>query len=274
MRDPEPGFAPRWIRTPMRSPRCLLGALVALLLLSFVICGELTPLGVLFRGCWGLGTPPVGLRVPLPQCLGCWWRGTRGLWGAGTRRRDKALPPWAAPTWGRGRACAPPEVTPLKNCIKYCLNPATTHPVALWRGCSRGCLSVCLSADGGGCKLCPVGWTLHRSKCFLVASKSSSWRESREKCSHQRAQLLVPEDQGELVTGLILARMWDGAQGCTRGAVGCRNLGSAPIGCRDGCPNLWGSIRDIQRGSWLGGGGGASFGDSKQHHSHQPRFPS
>uniref|UniRef100_A0A8C3BPS5 C-type lectin domain-containing protein n=1 Tax=Cairina moschata TaxID=8855 RepID=A0A8C3BPS5_CAIMO len=128
MRDPEPGFAPRWIRTPMRSPRCLLGALVALLLLSFVICGELTPLGVLFRGCWGLGTPPVGLRVPLPQCLGCWWRGTRG----------------------------------------------------------------------GGCKLCPVGWTLHRSKCFLVASKSSSWRESREKCSHQRAQLLVPEDQGEL----------------------------------------------------------------------------
>ncbi|XP_068520292.1 killer cell lectin-like receptor subfamily B member 1B allele C isoform X3 [Anas acuta] len=89
-RDPEPGFAPRWIRTPMRSPRCLLGALVTVLLLSFVIC------------------------------------------------------------------------------------------------------------DGGGCELCPVGWTLHRRKCFWVTSKSSSWRESRENCSHQRAQLLVPEDQGEL----------------------------------------------------------------------------
>ncbi|XP_038043878.2 killer cell lectin-like receptor subfamily B member 1B allele C isoform X2 [Anas platyrhynchos] len=89
-RDPEPGFAPRWIRTPMRSPRCLLGALVAVLLLSFAIC------------------------------------------------------------------------------------------------------------DGGGCELCPVGWTLHRRKCFWVTSKSSSWRESRENCSHQRAQLLVPEDQGEL----------------------------------------------------------------------------
>uniref|UniRef100_A0A8B9T2R5 C-type lectin domain-containing protein n=1 Tax=Anas platyrhynchos TaxID=8839 RepID=A0A8B9T2R5_ANAPL len=57
---------------------------------------------------------------------------------------------------------------------------------------------------GGGCELCPVGWTLHRRKCFWVTSKSSSWRESRENCSHQRAQLLVPEDQGELVTGLIL----------------------------------------------------------------------
>uniref|UniRef100_A0A8B9V454 C-type lectin domain-containing protein n=1 Tax=Anas zonorhyncha TaxID=75864 RepID=A0A8B9V454_9AVES len=89
-RDPEPGFAPRCIRTPMRSPCCLLGALVAVLLLSFAIC------------------------------------------------------------------------------------------------------------DGGGCELCPVGWTLHRRKCFWVTSKSSSWRESRENCSHQRAQLLVPEDQGEL----------------------------------------------------------------------------
>uniref|UniRef100_A0A493T5C6 C-type lectin domain-containing protein n=1 Tax=Anas platyrhynchos platyrhynchos TaxID=8840 RepID=A0A493T5C6_ANAPP len=75
---------------------------------------------------------------------------------------------------GAGTPCAPPEVTPLKYCIKYCLNPATTHP------------------------LCPVGWTLHRRKCFWVTSKSSSWRESRENCSHQRAQLLVPEDQGEL----------------------------------------------------------------------------
>uniref|UniRef100_A0A8B9UIK9 C-type lectin domain-containing protein n=1 Tax=Anas zonorhyncha TaxID=75864 RepID=A0A8B9UIK9_9AVES len=51
---------------------------------------------------------------------------------------------------------------------------------------------------GGGCELCPVGWTLHGRKCFWVTSKSSSWRESRENCSHQRAQLLVPEDQGEL----------------------------------------------------------------------------
>uniref|UniRef100_A0A8B9V5B3 C-type lectin domain-containing protein n=1 Tax=Anas zonorhyncha TaxID=75864 RepID=A0A8B9V5B3_9AVES len=127
------------IRTPMRSPCCLLGALVAVLLLSFAICGELTPLGVLFRGCWGLGTPPFGLR------------------------------------------------------------------------------------------LCPVGWTLHRRKCFWVTSKSSSWRESRENCSHQRAQLLVPEDQGELVTG---------------------NLGSAPRGCRDGCPNLWGDASGAP--GWVG----------------------
>uniref|UniRef100_A0A8B9ZQP7 C-type lectin domain-containing protein n=1 Tax=Anas zonorhyncha TaxID=75864 RepID=A0A8B9ZQP7_9AVES len=58
--------------------------------------------------------------------------------------------------------------------------------------------SLCPPGDGGGCELCPVGWTLHGRKCFWVTSKSSSWRESRENCSHQRAQLLVPEDQGEL----------------------------------------------------------------------------
>uniref|UniRef100_A0A8B9E2E9 Uncharacterized protein n=1 Tax=Anser cygnoides TaxID=8845 RepID=A0A8B9E2E9_ANSCY len=84
-------------------------------------------------------------------------------------------------------------------------------------------------AAGGEATLCPVGWTLHRSKCFWVASKSSSWRESRENCSGQSAQLLVPEDQGELVTGPTPAGTWDGAQDCTRGAGGTRRH-----------PEIWG----------------------------------
>uniref|UniRef100_A0A8B9T2C2 C-type lectin domain-containing protein n=1 Tax=Anas platyrhynchos TaxID=8839 RepID=A0A8B9T2C2_ANAPL len=64
--------------------------------------------------------------------------------------------------------------------------------------CLAGGRSRVVQLLGSQRVLCPVGWTLHRRKCFWVTSKSSSWRESRENCSHQRAQLLVPEDQGEL----------------------------------------------------------------------------
>ncbi|XP_038043877.2 killer cell lectin-like receptor subfamily F member 1 isoform X1 [Anas platyrhynchos] len=131
-RDPEPGFAPRWIRTPMRSPRCLLGALVAVLLLSFAICVSWL-LVERHQGAVGCGNASQGQSF---ATLGCTHLGLR--------------------------------------------------------------TSLCPPGDGGGCELCPVGWTLHRRKCFWVTSKSSSWRESRENCSHQRAQLLVPEDQGEL----------------------------------------------------------------------------
>uniref|UniRef100_A0A8B9T3H4 C-type lectin domain-containing protein n=1 Tax=Anas platyrhynchos TaxID=8839 RepID=A0A8B9T3H4_ANAPL len=127
-RDPEPGFAPRWIRTPIFAT---------------------------------LGCTHLGLRTSL----------------------------------------CPPGGNPLKILHKILSEPRCHPP----RGTVVGllawlfvCLSVRLSADGGGCELCPVGWTLHRRKCFWVTSKSSSWRESRENCSHQRAQLLVPEDQGEL----------------------------------------------------------------------------
>uniref|UniRef100_A0A8B9R056 C-type lectin domain-containing protein n=1 Tax=Anas platyrhynchos TaxID=8839 RepID=A0A8B9R056_ANAPL len=102
---------------------------------------------------------------------------------------------------GLRTSLCPPGGNPLKILHKMLFEPRYHPP----RGAVVGlfawlfvCLSVCLSADGGGCELCPVGWTLHRRKCFWVTSKSSSWRESRENCSHQRAQLLVPEDQGEL----------------------------------------------------------------------------
>ncbi|XP_050572004.1 killer cell lectin-like receptor subfamily B member 1B allele B [Cygnus atratus] len=134
MKDPEMGFAPRWIHIPTRSPRCLLGALMTVLVLSFVICVS-----------WLL----VERQRP-PGAVGC---------------RNAS----------QGQSFATLDCTHL--------------------GLRT---SLCPPGDGGGCKLCPVGWTLHGSKCFWVASKSSSWRESRENCSRQSAQLLVPEDQGEL----------------------------------------------------------------------------
>ncbi|KAM6038834.1 killer cell lectin-like receptor subfamily B member 1B allele C isoform 5-T5 [Theristicus caerulescens] len=59
---------------------------------------------------------------------------------------------------------------------------------------------LCLSKlqEGEGCKLCPMGWTLHGTKCYWVAEGVKPWRESREDCVNQGAELLMPGHQAEL----------------------------------------------------------------------------
>uniref|UniRef100_A0A663F6P7 C-type lectin domain-containing protein n=1 Tax=Aquila chrysaetos chrysaetos TaxID=223781 RepID=A0A663F6P7_AQUCH len=78
LQDPQGGFAPRWasvLAGAPHHPRCLLGALVASLVLSLVLCSELAPRGFFFGG-WEwpgapsipeTGCPPPG-RAP-PGCL-------------------------------------------------------------------------------------------------------------------------------------------------------------------------------------------------------------
>uniref|UniRef100_R7VSW2 Killer cell lectin-like receptor subfamily B member 1C n=1 Tax=Columba livia TaxID=8932 RepID=R7VSW2_COLLI len=104
----------------------------------------------------------------------------------------------------------------------------------LWHYLHPGCLSVavsvCPSAEGEGCKICPSGWTLHGTKCYWAADETSSWSESQEDCVKRGAELLLLGDQDELVKGLMTAGMWDGSWGwwyLRRGEALPRNLGSA-----------------------------------------------
>ncbi|EOA93409.1 Killer cell lectin-like receptor subfamily F member 1 [Anas platyrhynchos] len=138
-RDPEPGFAPRWIRTPMRSPRCLLGALVAVLLLSFAICGSLSP-SVLAAGGEAPGGCGVRERV------------------AGTKFCHPGLHPPGAED----------ELVP---------------PRRRW-----GLRAVSCGVDAAQEEV----FLGHQQEQLLEGEPGG------ENCSHQRAQLLVPEDQGEL----------------------------------------------------------------------------
>ncbi|KYO29947.1 killer cell lectin-like receptor subfamily B member 1B allele A [Alligator mississippiensis] len=54
------------------------------------------------------------------------------------------------------------------------------------------------SAEGPGCRLCPVDWKLHGDKCYWVSSKPKSWSESREDCAARSSQLLLIQDREEL----------------------------------------------------------------------------
>ncbi|KAM6107075.1 killer cell lectin-like receptor subfamily B member 1B allele C [Phoenicopterus ruber ruber] len=52
--------------------------------------------------------------------------------------------------------------------------------------------------EGKEGKLCPAGWTLHRTKCYWVADRNNPWSKSREDCVNRGAELLMPADQDEL----------------------------------------------------------------------------
>ncbi|XP_072703957.1 killer cell lectin-like receptor subfamily B member 1B allele B [Ciconia boyciana] len=56
-------------------------------------------------------------------------------------------------------------------------------------------LMVC---EGEGCKLCPMGWTLHGTKCYWVANEMNPWDQSKQDCVNRGAELLMPGDQEEL----------------------------------------------------------------------------
>ncbi|XP_074873480.1 killer cell lectin-like receptor subfamily B member 1B allele C [Carettochelys insculpta] len=54
------------------------------------------------------------------------------------------------------------------------------------------------SADGAGCRLCPLNWLLHRDKCYWVSTAKNSWNKSRDDCSRKGSRLWVIRDQEEM----------------------------------------------------------------------------
>ncbi|XP_026514940.1 killer cell lectin-like receptor subfamily F member 1 [Terrapene carolina triunguis] len=54
------------------------------------------------------------------------------------------------------------------------------------------------SADGSGCKLCPMDWLSRRGKCYWFSKDSKNWKESRNDCSAKSSQKLVIQDQEEM----------------------------------------------------------------------------
>ncbi|KYO19888.1 hypothetical protein Y1Q_0006846 [Alligator mississippiensis] len=55
------------------------------------------------------------------------------------------------------------------------------------------------SAEGPGCRLCPVDWQLHRDKCYWVSRDTGHWSWSREDCAARSSHLLMLHDREELV---------------------------------------------------------------------------
>ncbi|XP_044837408.1 killer cell lectin-like receptor subfamily F member 1 [Mauremys mutica] len=54
------------------------------------------------------------------------------------------------------------------------------------------------SADGSGCKLCPMDWLSRRGKCYWFSKDSKNWTESRADCSAKSSRKLVLQDQEEM----------------------------------------------------------------------------
>ncbi|KAM7079716.1 killer cell lectin-like receptor subfamily F member 1 isoform 1-T1 [Ciconia maguari] len=73
-----------------------------------------------------------------------------------------------------------------------------------WSCADLGCIylglrkSLCALQEGEGCKLCPMGWTLHGTKCYWVANEMNPWNQSKQDCVNRGAELLMPGDQEEL----------------------------------------------------------------------------
>ncbi|XP_072704211.1 killer cell lectin-like receptor subfamily B member 1B allele C isoform X2 [Ciconia boyciana] len=96
--------------------------------------------------------------------------------GSGVQDPQGGFDPW----WARVLAGAP--------CCPRCLFRALMAILVL-------SLVVC---EGEGCKLCPMGWTLHGTKCYWVANEMNPWDQSKQDCVNRGAELLMPGDQEEL----------------------------------------------------------------------------
>nr|XP_009935990.1 PREDICTED: uncharacterized protein LOC104332287 [Opisthocomus hoazin] len=98
----------------------------------------------------------------------------------------------------------------------------------------RKALCVSELREAEGCKLCPVNWTLHGTKCYWVANGVRVWSASRDDCGNRGAELLMPGDRDELVKGAMASGVWDGVWDCARGAGGfslkCIKDKKVPIG--------------------------------------------
>ncbi|XP_039245290.1 uncharacterized protein LOC113988448 isoform X2 [Pipra filicauda] len=58
---------------------------------------------------------------------------------------------------------------------------------------------LCPPREAEGCRLCPVGWMLGRTKCYWVSERMNSWPGSREDCGDRGAAMAMPWDKDELV---------------------------------------------------------------------------
>ncbi|XP_064495318.1 killer cell lectin-like receptor subfamily B member 1A [Pseudopipra pipra] len=87
------------------------------------------------------------------------------------------------------------------------------QPEATWRWGNTSLGPPCASLDGTfrelrrilcplreaeGCRLCPVGWILGRTKCYWVSERMNSWHGSREDCGARGAAMAMPRDKDEL----------------------------------------------------------------------------
>ncbi|XP_039245295.1 killer cell lectin-like receptor subfamily B member 1A isoform X3 [Pipra filicauda] len=57
---------------------------------------------------------------------------------------------------------------------------------------------LCPPREAEGCRLCPVGWMLGRTKCYWVSERMNSWPGSREDCGDRGAAMAMPWDKDEL----------------------------------------------------------------------------
>lgn len=227
-------------------------------------------------GVLGTADTPVWAQCPSPPVSWLLVERQRlpGAVGCGNASRGQSFATLDCTHLGLRTSLCPPGGNPPKISHPPCLNPAITHPVALWRGRTRGRLSVCPSV----CRR----WGLQALSRGVDAAQEQVF------LGRQQEQLLEGEP-GELQPS---ERPAAGARGPGRAGNGAdaggdvgrgsglhprgwrrleepRNLGSAPIGCKDGCPNLWASVGDASGDP--GFGGGACFGDGKRRHrSHQP----
>ncbi|XP_027595730.2 killer cell lectin-like receptor subfamily B member 1C isoform X2 [Pipra filicauda] len=69
--------------------------------------------------------------------------------------------------------------------------------------CLLGALTAALAlslvlCEAEGCRLCPVGWMLGRTKCYWVSERMNSWHGSREDCGDRGAAMAMPWDKDEL----------------------------------------------------------------------------
>lgn len=97
-----------------------------------------------------------------------------------------------------------------------------------------------MPAELQGCRLCPVGWMLLKTKCYWLSDGMNPWNKSREDCGNRGSTLLMPWDRDELVKEMMGCGMELGL----RPRKGSQNPGiSAPaVSKPHGC--LWQSVGD------------------------------
>ncbi|XP_032533015.1 C-type lectin domain family 9 member A-like isoform X3 [Chiroxiphia lanceolata] len=106
------------------------------------------------------------------------------------RKRGAAGSPPSSPGAAVGSDFPEPRGVPTTAppCCPRCLLGALTAALAL---------SLVLW-EAEGCRLCPVGWMLGRTKCYWVSERMNSWHGSREDCGDRGAAMAMPWDKDEL----------------------------------------------------------------------------
>uniref|UniRef100_A0A8D2LL06 C-type lectin domain-containing protein n=1 Tax=Varanus komodoensis TaxID=61221 RepID=A0A8D2LL06_VARKO len=58
-----------------------------------------------------------------------------------------------------------------------------------------------------GCKLCPVGWTLHKDNCYWFSKGKKNWTQSHNDCRAKNSSLPVLQTQEEMVKRPFLGKV-------------------------------------------------------------------